>query len=410
MQLSVIIVNYNVKFFLEQCLSSVIRAITEIEAEIIVIDNLSTDGSREYFKDRFHQVTFIWNKENIGFGRANNLGLKHATGELVLFLNPDTILPENCLKKCLGVLASKPTIGALGIKMIDGTGQYLKESKRGFPTPMTSLFKLLGLTGMFPHSAVFARYYMGNLDASTNHIVDVLAGAFMITRRTALDQVAGFDEDFFMYGEDIDLSYRIQQAGYKNYYYADSAIIHFKGESTQKGSIQYARSFYGAMALFVEKHFGSGRAGAYRSLIKGAIHLKSILWRTGRLFERAPVVKPPAPYVLVGDKAGLETARSILTQAGIPKFLAGYIDTVNILGLEDSEAAATLIKSIKAQPAAKIIFCVNGLKVKQVISLITQLGPQYNYRFHLAGTGSIVGSDNKEFSGECLSLDGPGVI
>ena len=218
-QLSIIIVNFNVKYFLEHCLNSVLNALNGIEGEIIVVDNNSTDGSKEYFKGRFPQVNFIWNNANIGFGKANNLGLKYATGDYVLFLNPDTLLPEDCLEKCIHFLQAHENNGALGVKMIDGSGRFLKESKRSFPYPFTSLYKLTGLAKLFPRSKIFARYHLGNLDENKNHEVDVLAGAFMMLPRKILEVVKGFDEDFFMYGEDIDLSYRIQQAGFVNYYF-----------------------------------------------------------------------------------------------------------------------------------------------------------------------------------------------
>ncbi|MEO7983099.1 MAG: glycosyltransferase family 2 protein, partial [Bacteroidota bacterium] len=248
MQLSVIIVNFNVKHFLEQCLCSVLRAIEGIRAEIIVVDNNSSDNSIEYLLPRFPAIEFIANKENTGFGRGCNQGLQRASGEYILFLNPDTIVPEDCFRQCISFLENHPDTGALGIKMLDGSGRFLKESKRAFPSPMTSLYKLFGLAKLFPHSKLFSKYHLGHLDENQNNEVDVLAGAFMMIRKEVLDKVGGFDETFFMYGEDVDLSYRVQKAGYKNMYFAGSSIIHFKGESTRKGSMNYVRMFYNAMS------------------------------------------------------------------------------------------------------------------------------------------------------------------
>jgi O-antigen biosynthesis protein len=286
LQLSVIIVNYNVKYFLEQCLCSVIKACKNIEAEIFVTDNNSTDGSREFLSTQFSSVNFIWNKENTGFAKANNQALAKAKGAYILFLNPDTIVPEDCFEKCMAFFASHAEAGALGIRMIDGTGKFLKESKRAFPSPLTSLYKLSGLTKLFPRSKTFAQYHLGHLPENENHEVDVLAGAYMMVPKSILDKTGSFDETFFMYGEDVDLSYRIQKAGYKNYYFAESTIIHFKGESTKKGSLNYVRMFYTAMSLFVKKHYSGSRASVFNFLIQVAIFLRASLAVTAKFLQR----------------------------------------------------------------------------------------------------------------------------
>ena len=253
MTLSVIIVNYNVKYFLEQCLHSVSKAAENVETEIIVIDNHSTDESLPYLAPKFQEVRFLKNSANSGFGKACNRGLAEAKGDYILFLNPDTIVAEDSFERCISFFETYPACGALGVKMIDGSGAFLKESKRAFPSPFTSLFKLFGLARVFPKSKLFSRYHLGHLDKEQNHEVDVLAGAYLMVRHGVLQKVGSFDEDFFMYGEDVDLSYRIQQAGYKNYYLADTTIIHFKGESTKRGSLNYVRMFYYAMSVFVRK-------------------------------------------------------------------------------------------------------------------------------------------------------------
>ncbi|MDP4283101.1 MAG: glycosyltransferase [Bacteroidota bacterium] len=275
MQLSVIIVSYNVKYFLEQCLLSVLKAMKNIDGEIIVVDNHSTDDSFLFFEEKFKDVNFIWNTSNSGFAKANNQALKIASGDYILFLNPDTLLPEDCFEKCISFIQLQKNDCALGIKMIDGSGKFLKESKRAFPSPMTSLYKLSGFAKLFPHSKIFAKYHLGYLCENENHEVDVLAGAFMMIPKKILNVVNGFDEAFFMYGEDVDLSFRIQQAGFKNFYFAESSIIHFKGESTKKGSLNYVKMFYKAMSIFVKKHYGSTRARLFNLFIQAAIFLRA---------------------------------------------------------------------------------------------------------------------------------------
>ena len=293
MKLSIIIVNHNVKYFLEQCLCSVVKACKNLTAEIIVVDNNSTDGSREFLIPKFTAVNFIWNNNNIGFAKANNQALALAGGEYILFLNPDTIVPEDCFENCIRFFESNTGTGALGIRMIDGSGKFLKESKRAFPSPLTSLYKLTGLTRLFPRSRIFGKYHLGNLSEHENHEVDVLAGAFMMMPKKVLNEIGSFDETFFMYGEDVDLSYRIQKAAcsatggrYKNYYFAESTIIHFKGESTKKGSLNYVRMFYNAMSLFVKKHYSGSRAGVFNFLIQTGILLRAILSVIGKFLQR----------------------------------------------------------------------------------------------------------------------------
>ncbi len=286
MHLSVIIVNYNVKYFLEQCLHSAIKACLKIDAEILVVDNNSTDGSREYLPKLFPAVTFIWNESNVGFAKANNQAVEMAKGRFILYLNPDTILPEDCIDTCLKFLANNPSAGAVGVKMVDGTGRFLKESKRAFPSPLTSLFKLTGLARLFPRSKLFARYHLGHLSENKNQEVDVLAGAFMMLPKKVLTEIGYFDERFFMYGEDVALSYRIQQAGYKNFYLFETTIIHFKGESTKRGSLNYVRLFYKAMSLFVKKHYSGTKAGLFVFLIQLAILVRAGFSAAGNLLKK----------------------------------------------------------------------------------------------------------------------------
>ena len=276
MTLSIVIVNYNVKYFVEQCLRSIVPSAIGIVHEVIVVDNASTDGSRQYLEPRFQWVRFIWNRENRGFAVANNLALAETRGQFVLFLNPDTILSEECLSTCVDHFRKHAKAGAVGIRMLDGSGRFLRESKRSFVTPSTAFYKLTGLARLFPKSPVFARYHQGHLDPLKNHQTDVLAGAFMMVRKVVLDKTGGFDEQFFMYGEDIDLCYRIRQAGYENHYVSHPPIIHFKGESTKKHSLKYVRMFYGAMAIFAKKHYGGWRSGLFTTCIHLAIWLRAL--------------------------------------------------------------------------------------------------------------------------------------
>lgn len=244
------------------------------------------DGSIEYLQPGFPEVKFIRNEENKGFARACNQGLKNASGKYVLFLNPDTIVPEDCFQKCISFFETHADAGALGIKMLDGSGKFLKESKRSFPDPLTSLYKLFGFSRLFPRSPVFSKYHLGHLNENENNEVDVLAGAFMMVQKKVLDEVGSFDETFFMYGEDVDLSYRIQKAGYKNYYFAESNIIHFKGESTRRGSLNYVRMFYKAMTRFVQKHYGGSKAGIFNFLLLIAIWFRAGLTAIGNFIRR----------------------------------------------------------------------------------------------------------------------------
>ncbi len=256
-----------------------------METEVIVVDNHSTDDSLAYLRPKFPTVKFIENETNSGFGKACNRGLREASGDYILFLNPDTIVAEDSFSICIDFFQTHPDCGAVGVKMIDGSGTFLKESKRAFPSPLTSLFKLSGLAHLFTKSRLFSRYHLGYLNKEEDHEVDVLAGAYLMTTKEVLYKVGSFDEAFFMYGEDVDLSYRIQKAGYKNYYVAQTSIIHFKGESTKRGSLNYVMMFYQAMSIFVQKHYGGARAGLFRACIRLAIWIRAFVSASLRLLR-----------------------------------------------------------------------------------------------------------------------------
>jgi O-antigen biosynthesis protein len=275
MKLSVVIVNYNVRHFLEQCLLSISKAIKGIDAEIFVVDNNSVDGSVEMVQEKFPWVKIIPNKDNLGFSKANNQAIRQSFGEYILLLNPDTVVEEDTFQKCISFMDAHPDAGGLGVHMIDGKGNFLPESKRGLPSPSVAFYKISGLSSIFPHSKIFGKYHLGYLDKNQIHEVDVLSGAFMMLRKSVLEQIGLLDETFFMYGEDIDLSYRITRAGFKNYYFPGTRIIHYKGESTKKSSVNYVIVFYKAMIIFASKHFSQSNARIFSIFINIAIYLRA---------------------------------------------------------------------------------------------------------------------------------------
>jgi N-acetylglucosaminyl-diphospho-decaprenol L-rhamnosyltransferase len=384
MLLSVIIVNYNVKYFLEQCLCSVKKALdlgaslnnkVVPFAEVIVVDNHSSDGSVEYLQERFPFPIYISNEKNLGFSKANNQALELASGKYVLFLNPDTIVPEDIFQKTIAFMETHTDAGMLGVHMVDGAGRFLKESRRGLPTAWVSFCKMSGLTTLLPSSPIFAKYYLGHLDKGTTHAADVLAGAFMLARKKVLDKVGAFDEQFFMYAEDIDLSYRVTQAGYKNYYFADATIIHFKGESTRKDA-RYVKLFYKAMQQFVKKHYRSGGGLLYTGMLNTAIRLRSGLSRL-RPFAQHNSTRPIATVALKGDSDTVKQLRPLLQD-----------------------------HSISIQPDSNtFIFCEGkSCPFYDIISLVQKLGPGQNALIHASNSKSVVGSWDKNQQGVALQV------
>ena len=283
--ISIIIINYNVKYFLEACLLSVKASIKNIDAEVIIVDNNSSDGSCDYLMKLFPEFKFIQNIENKGFAKANNQAISIATGKYILLLNPDTIIGENTIYDCINFMYQHNEAGALGVHMIDGNGTFLKESKRALPTPAVSFYKIFGLAALFPNSKRFNHYHLGHLSKEHTHEIEVLSGAFMLLRSETIKKCGVLDEDYFMYGEDIDLSYKIIKSGYKNYYFPKARIIHFKGESTKKGSLNYVVIFYRAMEIFARKHFSKGKAPVYSFFINLAIYLRATTAILKRLFD-----------------------------------------------------------------------------------------------------------------------------
>ena len=297
-KLSVVIVNYNVAYFLEQCLHSVYEAAKGIPVEIFVVDNHSVDKSLEMLRNNFPEVKVIANEENVGFAKANNQAIRIATGEYILLLNPDTIVQADTFVKTLDFMDRTPDAGALGVKMIDGQGHYLPESKRGLPLPSVAFYKIFGLSKIFRKSKRFGRYHLTYLDPDEINEVDVLPGAFMLMRKSVLDQIGLLDESFFMYGEDIDLSYRVTLGGYKNYYFPLTRIIHYKGESTKKSSVNYVLVFYQAMRIFAKKHFSKNNARLFDGMINLAIWFRAFLAIVKRLFLK--IWMPLLDFLLIG--------------------------------------------------------------------------------------------------------------
>lgn len=305
MELTVVIVNYRVKYLLEQTLRSVEQAMQGMEGEVIVVDNLSGDDSIAFSRELHPQVTFIENQENVGFARANNQAIMQARGKFTLILNPDTIITPRCLREGIEWMNTHPECGAIGARMMDGNGVFLPESKRSFPTPWVSFCKIFGLSKLFPRSPLFARYHLRYLSDLAPQCIDILSGAYMLCRTDVLQQLRGFDEDFFMYGEDIDLSYRIVKAGYQNWF-LPTPMVHYKGESTHKDSMRYVRVFYDAMLIFYRKHFPRFNVIFY-PFVKLGVLIRAGMAMARRLIKRLVPTRSKTtnelwPWVIVSDK------------------------------------------------------------------------------------------------------------
>lgn len=442
MVLSVIIVNYRVRYFLELCLHSVQRALTDIgPSEIIVIDNASADGSIEALQSLFPAVRFVENEENVGFARANNQALRLAGGEYIVFLNPDTVLPEDFATRCLEFMRSESCmgiplthdgsvargigepatrgIGAIGVRMIDGSGRFLPESRRGFPTPWVAFTKLTGLSALFPRSRVFAGYYLGGLPADRAHPAPVLSGACMLVRRSILEEVGGFDERFFMYAEDIDLSYRIEKAGYVNFYFPGTTIVHFKGESTKK-DIRYIRLFYKAMSQFRRKHFNRGLPALWNWGMELAIWIRAGLGTLGRLARGSRRVvrgsaravdddgpragarpKPEAGARLIPERRPRLWIEGDRTEAAMVRRLLSAAGDWEITSERGNASAVLLCEG----PDFSFRKCISALETGttgQEHSQNPQQQPDRIVLIHAAGSRSAAGSAGRKDHGETL--------
>ncbi|MBR1667706.1 MAG: glycosyltransferase family 2 protein [Bacteroidaceae bacterium] len=312
MKLSIVIVNYNVRYFLEQCLLSVEKALYGVSGEVFVVDNHSTDDSMPYLKGKFPWVRYIENDENIGFSRANNQALREARGEYVLLLNPDTFIGERTLRECIDFMDKNPQAGMCGVGMLRIDGSFAPESRRGVPTPFVAFCKMSGLGSLFPKSRLFGRYYMQYLNKLSINPIEIVSGAFMFIRKSALDKVGLLDEAFFMYGEDIDLSYRVLKAGYQNYY-IPTQILHYKGESTQKDSLKYVNAFHKAMVIFFKKHF-TQYSGIYSAFITLTIVMKgamTYLMHKTRAWSHKKDEMERLKFLIVSDGQNLDDMKNI---------------------------------------------------------------------------------------------------
>lgn len=323
MKLSVVIVSYNVKFYLEQCLVSLLKSLRGIEAEVFVVDNHSSDGTVDELSSRFPNVHFICRQHNEGFARANNIAIKQCCGEYVLLLNPDTIVAEHTVKDVLTFMDEHPKAGASGVRMLKADGTDAMESRRGLPTPMTAFYKMCGLCARYPRSRRFARYYMSYLPWDKPVRIDVISGAFFMLRRQALHQIGALDEDFFMYGEDIDLSFRLLKAGYENWY-VPSPILHYKGESTQKTSFRYVHVFYEAMLIFFKKHYAHMsfllsvpiKAAIYGKAAAALVKMQMVRMQRSLGFMHRKQTFDPL-YVFVGSEDAVDSCRDIAQRNGL---------------------------------------------------------------------------------------------
>ncbi|PQB04780.1 glycosyltransferase family 2 protein [Aureitalea marina] len=372
MKLSVIILNYNVRYYLEQCVRSVQDALRSLDAEIIVADNASTDGSGQMMSQLFPGVTFLANSENLGFSKANNLAVREAKGEYVCLLNPDTAVSQDTFVKVLSFAESAEDLGALGVRLMDGTGHYLPESKRYVPTPWRALRKLLGLGGK-------ESYYFNKLAEFQQGEVPVLVGAFMLMRKDRYLEVGGLDEDYFMYGEDIDLSYKLNKAGYRNYYLGSVTTLHYKGESTDKDSA-YLDRFYGAMSIFYKKHF-SGQWLANAMVNMGIGALKSVRSRSN------PV-----------QTAHQQDDQILVLTENLPllkKLSASYPDRVKTVS-KSEVGSETYTQTL-------FLFDLDYIDYNQVFMLMERHKGQGNrFRIRPSGASFCLGSDRSDQKGEVL--------
>ena len=335
MKLSVVIVNYNVRHYITQCLYSVRRAIEGMDADVYVVDNHSQDDSVEYIRRHFPDVHLIESNHNLGFAKANNIAIRRSTAEYVLMLNPDTIVGENTFRDAVRFMDEHPQSGAIGVRMLKCDGGDAMESRRGRPTPMTAFYKMCGLCAKFPMSHRFGKYYMSYLPWDTPQKIEVISGAFCMMRKKALDITGLVDEDFFMYGEDIDLSCRILDAGFENWY-VPTKILHYKGESTKKSSFRYVHVFYEAMLIYFRKHYG--HISFFISIpIKLAIFVKAFialiemqidLVRKSLGFVSKGSSEVPE-YVFIGSKEMLDKCRRLASEKGLTsQFFEGNAGTL----------------------------------------------------------------------------------
>ena len=369
MKLSVIIVNFNVKYYVEQCLNSLNRALQGIDSEIFVVDNHSKDDSVGYITHRFRNVTVIDCNHNLGFARANNIAIRCSEGEYVLLLNPDTIVCEDTIEKCIAFMDTHPKAGGAGVLMFNPDGTYAPESRRGLPTPLTSFYKMSGLCSRFPNSRTLGRYYMGYLPWNEPAKIDIVSGAFCLLRRKALDQIGCLDEDFFMYGEDIDLSYRLLKGGFDNWY-LPYPILHYKGESTQKTSFRYVHVFYQAMLIFFKKHYGHLsfcitlpiKAAVYVKAAAALVKMQSYRLRKSLGFTYKRHIDPC--YLFVGNSQMIDNCMIVAKRKGLAAYFL-FCESLN------AEILTKHISDMEFKTPVCIVFDTDTFSYKQILETMS---------------------------------------
>jgi len=378
MKLTVVIVSYNVCDYLQQCLISLRRALKNVDAQVVVVDNHSKDDTVERLRKKFHEVQFISSNHNLGFSKANNLAIKQSNGQYVLLLNPDTIVGESVIDQCLTFMDSHPKAGGLGVQMLKADGSKANESRRGLPTPMTAFYKMSGLCSRFPKSRRFGKYYMGYLSWDEAAEIEVVSGAFFMLRREALDKVGLLDEDYFMYGEDIDLSYRLLKGGWQNWY-LPAKILHYKGESTVKSSFRYVHVFYEAMLIFFKKHY-SHLSFLLGIPIKMAIYAKasmaffSTLWH--RLKKSLGFIDRKTPtcrYVFICRQEHMDACKTFVRQKAID---AVFVEGDNV-SLPEGHLSQKVKDVLNASSCQYIVYDISSYSFDNILELFSR-NPQDN--------------------------------
>lgn len=386
MQLSVIILNYNVRYFLEQCVLSVQKALENIDGEIIVIDNHSSDDSCAMMKQRFPHIKLIENKENSGFPKGNNIAVREAKGDYLCILNPDTVVAEDTFEKILNTQYWQLNTGIIGCKLIDGTGNFLAESKRGIPTPWVAFTKIFGLYKMFPKSTLFNKYYAQHLAENQTGKVDILVGAFMIMKRELYNQLEGFDENCFMYADDIDLSYRALLLQKQNYYFHETTVIHYKGESTVKDAT-YMKHFREFMNFFYQKHF---KRSVFFNLMArfGAFYFSIVKVFKGK---SKPKVKP-AQYILVSDNEALKEKLVLKLQKSVER-----------IPLENGKIVIS--QTISKAKNTEVILDTNYLGFKKAIVFLEENKiKSLTFKLLPVESSFIIGSNSSDDRGEVIII------
>ena len=385
MQLSVVILNYNVRYFLETSLLSVQKAIQDLDAEIIVVDNASSDGSCEMLHDRFPDVLFIKNEDNVGFPKGNNIGVAKAKGEYICILNPDTVVAEDTFTKILSFAESQKNLGIVGCKLIDGSGHFLPESKRGIPTPWIAFTKVMGLYKLFPSSTWFNQYYAQHVAVDQTSKVSILVGAFMLLKRQLYIDMGGFDENCFMYSDDIDLSYLALKEGKDNFYFAETTVIHYKGESTHK-DVLFMKRFQEAMTFFYTKHF---KKSVFFTLM---MHIGIQLFALKKLIQHNKIHKSiPENYFLYSENKDIELKISSQLNK-------------KCVSIHSIEKLKQELKKGAVAPT-EIIFDLNYISYQSMITLMEECTSfPCTYKILSFQNDFLIGSNHSDDKGEVIIL------